>query len=41
MFVLKKTLFKGESFIVKLSAKNIGLREELLDKILVYVGIFD
>jgi len=41
VFVFKKTLFKGESAIMKLSVKNISLREGLLDKILLYMGILD
>jgi hypothetical protein len=41
VFVFKKTLFREEFVIVKLSVKNISLREGLLNKILLYMGILD
>lgn len=41
MFILKKILFRIEFFIVKLSVKNMSLREGSLDKVLKYVEIIN
>jgi hypothetical protein len=41
VFILKKILFRIEFFIVKLSVKNMSLREGSLDKVLKYVEIIN
>jgi hypothetical protein len=41
VFIFKETLFRREFLIVKLSVKNMSLREGLLDKVLKYVEIIN